>query len=111
VIPWVILHRHSESKQGDPSNFSLNGKLGKLLRSSSFAQFMHPYFDSDDDSGRSTEQIWHWLTWNLNLRPWKDQTSTDLEWLDERLLALDFLTRRKIDAEVRWVWEGAPFGP
>lgn len=105
--PAVLLPKQGTyTPEGDPSHFSLDGKLGRLLRSPAFARFMDPYYDSEDASGRSTEQIWHWLTWGLGLRPWKDQTSTDLEWLDERLRTLEFLTFQKVDGHVRWFYEG-----
>lgn len=105
--PAVIFPKQgSYSPEHDPSNFSMDGKLGQLLRSRGFLRFMHPYHDSDEIPGKCIEQIWQWLTWELGLRRWADQTATDLDWLDERLRELDFLTRQKIDGEVRWVWEG-----
>lgn len=105
--PVVFLFREgSYTPEGDPSNFSLDGKLGQLLRSYAFAKFMNPYYDSDDEGGRTIEEIWQWLTWKLELRPWKDQTATDLEWLDDRLRELDSFTRRTVDGRVRWFSEG-----
>lgn len=101
-----FIHKGSYIPELDPTNFSLDGKLGRILRSPAFAKFMSPYYDSKDVPGRTTVQIWNWLTWRLDLNHWKNQTAADLDWLDERLRELDFLTKRKIDGEVRWIWEG-----
>jgi hypothetical protein len=90
----------------DPSNFSLDGKLGRILRSRAFANFMNPIYDSNNDPGRSTVEIWNWLTWGLDLNPWKNQTSADLDWLDERLEELPFLCRKQFGRDHRWVLEG-----
>jgi len=101
-----LTQRGSYLPELDPTNFSLDGKLGRVLRSRAFAKFMSPYYDSQDVPGRTIVQIWNWLTWGLELNHWKNQTAADLDWLDERLSKLDFLTRRKINGEVRWVMEG-----
>lgn len=105
--PVVFLFMEgSYTPEGDPSNFSLDGRLGRLLHSSGFAKFMDPYYDSDDASGRTTQQIWNWLTRELGLHSWKDQTTNDLEWLEQRLQSLDFLSRRVVDGLARWSYEG-----
>lgn len=96
----------SNSPECDLSNFSIDGKLGRLLQSPAFGRFMHPYMDSDDEPGRTIEQIWQWLTWELGLRRWKHQTASDLGWLEEHLQTLDFLVRRKINGHTRWCLEG-----
>jgi len=102
----ILISSTGYSPEMDPSNFSLEGRLVEILHSSSFAGFVNPYFYGEGEPGRTTVEIWQWLTWKLRLRRWDDQTQADLDWLDERLRELDFLTRRVTDGVVRWFIEG-----
>jgi len=95
-----------EAPESDRSNFCLDGKLGRVLRSTSFARFMEPRYESPEAGGRTLEEVWWWAAGQLDLHPWRRQSPGDLGWLEERLHGLDFLVQRRTGLEVRWFYVG-----
>jgi len=90
----------------DPGNFSLDGRLGQLLRSQTFARFMVPFLESPDSPARTTDEIWYWVAGRLGLGRWRSASSVDLEWFATILQDLDFMVQCATEDGPRWFHEG-----
>lgn len=90
----------------DSSNFTLDGRLGTLLRSAEFNRYLVPLFASEGPCGRTTEEIWRWAAIRLGLYRWRNMDAADLDWFEAILHELDFLVRHGVGDDRRWFYDG-----